>query len=1273
MSLFSNYALASDTKELDVTNCYYQDTKVGDRPQSPGRYINQGCINGVVEYPSAEKKSLLIQTQKDATQWFLDISLKNPDAKKAVVEAMFAYDGSICSQKRIFTMSGVVWFTMDKKGTVSLYDGTVIFDMVPEVFYKLSIIHDFENRTFSVKLNDKTVILNRAMPEKAEESVGIPRIQIHTITGDDEYFYLRYYRMYEGTELKTDAEVTPDASQLGDNSVYEKPEDIEITNELIEERMRGNMMFYTRSPKVRIADKIVMMDESNADVMPQYVGGSLMVPGQFLGTALGAEVADNANSITCTLNSKSVTVSEGSLQYTLNGESRTLTDAPTVLHGHLYVPLRAVCEGLGKEVKWDSCGIVLAGDTAESFDWTDKTDFKILLNQMREVVYYMSVTPDEVMAKLKEKNPDNAHPRLLVTRDKLEILRERVKSEEPYKTWMEGVIKNAETFLPQTNEELKLHYVLEDGIRLLSVSRRAQKYITNLSFAYLMTQNEKYARKAIDIMLFLGSDTFPDWHPHHFLDVSEMAAGVALGYDWCYSAMTDDEKTKIAHTLRDYALKPVMEDYNEVEGRSRTWLWSSKSSSAYPQNWISICFGGTTLAALAVGDEDLGDFTEAGNVITEGMERMKDWLEKYMPDGVCTDGGLYWLLAMNYNAFGMNGMETALGTDYTISNSPGFCSSFDWLAQLMGHDGAFNVSQGPAAYIQCADSPEFHWWSQKTGNPAYSQFRLQKSIDEWGCTPIYKDIIWYEKSGQEETLNLPNDYINRNNQAFVSMMAGQEKLDTWFGMFTGSFAKEGSSSDEEGTFALDMLGTRWASILGTEGRVYSSDSTPRADFYRYRAEGANTVVIQPGYSRFYNPYVYGKEERRESNATSSIVIYDFTDTIAFKGAKTWRRGAYLDRENQSIIVQDEMTAEKPVEFYWFMHTSASIDIAEDGKSAILSKNNKRVLVSLKSRLDDMTFEVMEAQPLPTSPNPNQTSNAAFKKLAIHIPKTRNAELAVEFIPLFSEGTDITPKPFGKMADWKLKDTTETDSSLLLSDLKVNGKTMKGFTPDDKYYRYFTVSLGAGNNKKVPVISAASDVGNVRVIQADENNLVSKIIVSDFANPSMRNEYYIAFETYNFSKAGLTDNTPPVIATGEMPEGFEKLEIQSVKAENVYDEKEPVSNLTDGNTETTYANNVLGSYVEFDLGSVKNINSFGAAVSKRREVYLVATSEDGESWDTVAEVISAEGENGEMRYYDIPETTARYVRVYCCGCVQAGVIDGVVFRMHEFALYRRNNS
>lgn len=62
-----------------------------------------------------------------------------------------------------------------------------------------------------------------------------------------------------------------------------------------------------------------------------------------------------------------------------------------------------------------------------------------------------------------------------------------------------------------------------------------------------MTGEKEYLRRAEKEMLAAAS--FIDWNPSHFLDVSEMSMGLAIGYDWLFNELLPDSRKKSGRLL----------------------------------------------------------------------------------------------------------------------------------------------------------------------------------------------------------------------------------------------------------------------------------------------------------------------------------------------------------------------------------------------------------------------------------------------------------------------------------------------------------------------------------------------------------------------------------------------------------------------------------------------------------------------------------------------------------------------------------------------------
>jgi len=195
-----------------------------------------------------------------------------------------------------------------------------------------------------------------------------------------------------------------------------------------------------------------------------------------------------------------------------------------------------------------------------------------------------------------------------------------------------------------------------------------------------------------------------------------------------------------------------------------------------------------------------------------------------------------------------------------------------------------------------------------------------------------------------------------------------------------------------GSFVLDAMGENFFSDLGSDN--YNIPNYYR-DVYVFRAEGHNVFVINPdaGYDQRFG----GKASFSDwsINGEEAYASADLTDIYA-EHVVSARRSIKLGNHRRTVMVQDEILMKRPSEFYWFAHTFAQIRISEDGKKAYLTRNGK-ILVAEILTGEGAVFSVMEAKPLPTSPNPpGQKSTEGVSKLTIHMTECSEVKLTVAF-------------------------------------------------------------------------------------------------------------------------------------------------------------------------------------------------------------------------------------------------------------------------------------
>src|SRR5690606_27083671 len=92
---------------------------------------------------------------------------------------------------------------------------------------------------------------------------------------------------------------------------------------------------------------------------------------------------------------------------------------------------------------------------------------------------------------------------------------------------------------------------------MLSVSREYLRRVCGFAFAFLVTGDDRFARRAEDHMLVAAG--FEDWVPWHFLDAAEMTASLAIGYDWLYDALPVESRAIIRQAIVEKGIDPSFE------------------------------------------------------------------------------------------------------------------------------------------------------------------------------------------------------------------------------------------------------------------------------------------------------------------------------------------------------------------------------------------------------------------------------------------------------------------------------------------------------------------------------------------------------------------------------------------------------------------------------------------------------------------------------------------------------------------------------------------
>ena len=286
-------------------------------------------------------------------------------------------------------------------------------------------------------------------------------------------------------------------------------------------------------------------------------------------------------------------------------------------------------------------------------------------------------TPNPAPVSLFDFSKIGEHPRLLLRMEDFARMQSAIDSDSRLAKVHQHILERAEYLL--TQEPLTYQKV---GKRLLNVSRSAIERILNMSYLYRMTGDEKYLKKAEATLNEVSA--FPDWNQgEHYLDVAEMAIGVAIGLDWLDQELQQSTKDNAKRALKSFAFDTYMTDDGDIFRRSMS-------------NWNQVCTAGLISAAIACYEDDPSAMAEVIDVLVENNKT--HGMTIYNTDGNYSEGYTYWAYGTTYQVITMAALEKIFGHDGGLKESvSGFAKTGMWIMFMEGPSGeCFNFSDSNA-------------------------------------------------------------------------------------------------------------------------------------------------------------------------------------------------------------------------------------------------------------------------------------------------------------------------------------------------------------------------------------------------------------------------------------------------------------------------------------------------------------------------------------------------------------------------------------------------
>lgn len=1158
-------------------------------------------------------------------------------------------------------------FKVDTNGKVTVNGGStaIATSISAKRWYRVDIAVNMGSRKAEVTFNGGEPII-AAFPSNLN-NIGEFRISTPNLDGSD--WYLDNIKLYESSTVLSDELLKEEWDKYTSSELYsgEKYEMSRIYN-------YDKFVYYTLYNKFLAAvggSNFYKDNEIHRMSAPirEKSDGRIIIPIREFAESLGAVVGWDSTTRTLTIDykNKNIKVTVGDDIYYLNGKPAKLYHPVSIENGAACIQLDVLAHLFG--IKYTRNGDILNfGDPIE-FDhdlgamkttWGGKenTYEEEIMSRTQFMLTCYRPKEEEILAAYKATYPDNSHPRLLV--EDFESIVKGMEKEPALKKSVEDLINNAEKRLSVK----PVTYGLSDGLRSTFATTLYNNGMA-FGFAYKIAETrynmatteeerekykaemKKYADRAwLDIA---NMESFPDFNPGHFLCTGNSANGVALYYDWMYSAWNEEQREVLEGIIYRNVLMAAYNGFSfPIYSQATAFSWSQGNQPIIINNGLMSC-------AIALIDR----YPElCSEVIKNAIRSVEPSFYDYYPDGQWVEGISYWQYTADTCPFFIKNLQVGLGDDFGISDVPGFLNTAYFPLGMRGSKQTFAVGD---------DTPTapYHgmmmFQAEQTGDIPLAKLRK----DNIGAGNLIDVICWvYDTDNTEFNINdIETDHCFET-MGTATMRTGWSSSDTML-LFHGGGNDDGHGHLDAGSFQFDMLGTRWACEVPKESynlTGYGGYNTSDTDknypegykysnrhYYRFKGEGHNLVLAN--YANTANGLGTGYADvktngrvnivRKSFGETGSYVIGDLTDTNVIYDCAL--RGVKLDKVNNEIVVQDDFLAKQPTEFWWFMHTQATIDISKDGKSAILSRNGNRIHAQIISD-GDYRFIEMEAKPLDeqgynygTDYPWLQTSNtegksvlndvtATYRKLAVKTNKdTDHFTLSVSFTPLVGDAT----KPdhiseYVPMETWKFESTERAVADNIL----IDGKPLEGFDPD--IYNYgVEVQTEKSPIPQFEIVQRDTSI-ETKVIQAKTIPGTANIVM--YKNGTTVGMYTIAITPINDTSKFFEENQIPIVSY------------------RVTSEPQPENaavNLFDSNFGTKFATDEDGGCVTVDFGEVINkLHSMKIACvngNKRTENFKIEYSLDGDRWITVFDGHNS-GTTTEFEEYLIGDVPARYARV-----------------------------
>ncbi|MEN9841508.1 MAG: hypothetical protein RL376_1308, partial [Verrucomicrobiota bacterium] len=478
--------------------------------------------------------------------------------------------------------------------------------------------------------------------------------------------------------------------------------------------------------------------------------------------------------------------------------------------------------------------------------------------------------------------------------------------------------------------------------------------------------------------------------------------GIAIAYDWCFEAIPADERAAVREALKTKAFLPT-----------RKGAWWVRAD----HNWNQVCHAGLGLAALAIAEDETA---EAAWVLARAVDSLPVVMRTYGPDGAYAEGPSYWGFGTTFNVYLLDGMQTALGTDFGLGDIPGFLKTGDYFLHSTGPTGEyFNYSDcGP----RDTPVPAAAWFAARTGRPAllaneWVWLRRLATAPGGGTGDTYAPeqtmfLLWAARLPGGPVAPGDLHWSGRGTTPTAYHRSSWSADATWIA-FKGGTPRTNHAHMDVGSFVIDAQGVRWATDLGMQNynKLEKSgiklwemgENSTRWSVFRLSA-ASHSVLTVDGRPQALT----GRAEIVRHTATRTVIDTSSAYTGQLGAA---RRGVAL-LPDRSVLIQDEITGgtAPTATVRWAMLTPATVTTS--GSTATLTRDGKTLALRVLEPAGT-TVETYSTQP----PAAHDEPNPGTVLVGFRLPLSAGASTTLRIVLTPGGGPVARELPPAQLSAW----------------------------------------------------------------------------------------------------------------------------------------------------------------------------------------------------------------------------------------------------------------